>query len=73
MIQFSVAEQVIIRFGKRSGKRGRIIHVQPADVYVVKVEDGAVLYFSGVGIEKVVAMDLPQIQERGEVEPNCAR
>jgi hypothetical protein len=55
VIRFSLGEQVIIRFGKRTGKKATIIKVQPADVYEVKAEDGAILFFSAVGIEKDAA------------------
>jgi len=55
MTQFSVGDRVIIRYGKRSGKKAIVIKVQPAHVYEVKAEDGAILFFSGAGIEKDTA------------------
>jgi ribosomal protein L24 len=55
MIRFSLGDRVIIRYGKRSGKKATVIKVQPADVYQVKAEDGAILFFSGAGIEKDTA------------------
>ena len=52
MTQFSVGEQVIVRWGREQGQRARIIQSQPADVYKVKVENGSVLFFSGKGLAK---------------------
>ena len=52
MTRFSVGDQVIIRFGTQQGQRAKIIKSQLADVYEVKVEDGAVLFFSGKGLER---------------------
>ncbi len=52
MSNFSVGDQVIIRFGKQQGQRATILKSQPADAYIVKIEDGSVLFFSGKGLEK---------------------
>lgn len=52
MIRFSVGEQVIIRFGRQQGLKGKIIKAQSPDAYQVKVEDGTVLFFSGHGLDK---------------------
>jgi hypothetical protein len=52
MTQFSVGEEVVIRFGRHQGKKATIIKSQPADVYEVKVENGFILFFSGKGLEK---------------------
>ena len=52
MTHFSVGDHVIIRFGKQQGQKATIIRSQPADAYLVKIEDGAVLFFSGRGLEK---------------------
>jgi hypothetical protein len=52
MTRFSVGEQVFVRFGREQGQRATIIQSQPADVYKVKVENGAVLFFSGKGLAK---------------------
>jgi hypothetical protein len=52
MTQFSVGEQVIVRWGREQGQRARIIQGQPADVYKVKVENGSILFFSGKGLAK---------------------
>ena len=49
---FRVGEQVLIRWGTRQGKRATIVKCQPANVYTVRVEDGAVLIFTGKGLEK---------------------
>ena len=49
MTRFSVGEQVFVRFGREQGQRAIIIQSKPADVYKVKVENGAVLFFSGKG------------------------
>jgi ribosomal protein L24 len=52
MANFSVGDRVVIRFGDRQGQAGEIIGSQPAHVYTVQVEDGPVLFFSGMGLEK---------------------
>jgi hypothetical protein len=52
MTHFSVGDHVIIRFGKQQGQKAIIIKSQPADAYIVKIEDGSVLFFSGKGLEK---------------------
>jgi hypothetical protein len=54
MIRFSVGDQAIIRFGKQQGQKATILKSQPADAYLVKIEDGSVLFFSGKGLEKRV-------------------
>ena len=52
MTHLSVGDQVVIRFGKQQGLKGKIIGSQPADAYKVKVEDGSVRYYSGKGLTK---------------------
>ena len=52
MTRFSVGDQVIIRYGRQQGQKGKIIKTQHADVYEVRVEDGSVLFFSGKGLDK---------------------
>lgn len=52
MTRIALGDQVIIRYGKQQGQRGRIIKTQPAEVYEVKVEDGSILFFTGKGLEK---------------------
>jgi hypothetical protein len=49
---FSVGDEVIIRYGRQEGQKGKIIKSQQADVYEVRVEDGSVLFFSGKGLDK---------------------
>jgi ribosomal protein L24 len=52
MTRFAVGDQVVIRYGKHQGQKGRIIRAQEPDVYQVKVADGFILFFSGKGLEK---------------------
>jgi hypothetical protein len=52
MTGFSVGDQVIIRYGRQQGQKGKIIKSQRADVYEVRIEDGSVLFFSGKGLDK---------------------
>ncbi len=52
MTHFSVGEAVIIRYGRQQGQKGIIIRSQLADVYMVKVENGSILFYSGKGLEK---------------------
>jgi hypothetical protein len=52
MDNFDVGEQVTIRWGTQQGKKATILKSQPANVYTVKLEDGAVLIISGKGLEK---------------------
>jgi ribosomal protein L24 len=51
MTSFSVGDEVIIRFGKHQGRKARVIEVQPAKVYKVKVEDGHILFFTEKGLK----------------------
>ena len=51
MDRFSVGDQVVIRYGTQQRQKGTIVKHQMADVYRVKLEDGAVLFFSGKGLE----------------------
>jgi hypothetical protein len=50
---FSVGERVIIRYGKRQGETALILQCQPAEVYKVKTKDGAILFFSSKGLERL--------------------
>ena len=52
MTSFSVGEQVVIRFGRQQGQKATIIKNQAPEVYLVKVQDGSVLFFSGKGLAK---------------------
>ena len=52
MTQFSVGEQVIIRYGMHQGQKATIMKIQPDAAYKVKAEDGTVLFFSCKGLEK---------------------
>lgn len=52
MTRFSVGERVIVLYGRQQGQKATIMASQPAEVYKVKVEDGAVLFFSGKGLGK---------------------
>jgi ribosomal protein L24 len=49
--RFVVGDRVIIRYGKRAGAKATVMKVAPDQVYQVKSEDGAVLFFTGVGLE----------------------
>ena len=52
MTRFFIGEQVIIRYGRRQGKKAIIMQTQAADAFMVKVEDGPVLFYSSKGLEK---------------------
>ena len=52
MSHFSIGDHVTIRYGRQQGQKAAIIDSQPAAVYKVKVEDGAVLFYSATGLEK---------------------
>lgn len=52
MIRFLAGERVVIRYGGKQGKKATIMTSQPGDGYKVKVEDGAILYYSSKGLEK---------------------
>jgi hypothetical protein len=51
MQHFVVGDRVIIRYGKRAGTKATVKKVQPDQAYQVKSEDGAILFFSGAGLE----------------------
>ena len=52
MTGFSEGEQVFIRYGKRQGQKATIMRTRPANVYLVKTEDGVILFFSGKGLQR---------------------
>jgi len=52
MTSFSVGDPVIIRFGERQGLAGIVVKAQPSNVYLVRIEDGAVLFFMGKGLAR---------------------
>ena len=52
MVCFAVGKQVTVLYGKRQGQKGTVLKTQPADVYVVKIEEGTVLFFSGKGLKE---------------------
>jgi hypothetical protein len=60
--RFSRGEQVVIRYGRHQGQRATVIKTQPANVYLVKAEDGFVLFYSDKGLAK----DLGQVQQACE-------
>jgi hypothetical protein len=62
MTHFSVGEQVVIRYGKQQGQKGKIIRTQLADVYEVKVLDGSILFFSSKGLEKEAAQQVVPVK-----------
>ena len=52
MTHFAVGDRVLIRYGKRQGRKADIIKSRTAGVYQVKTEDGFILYFSCKGLER---------------------
>ena len=54
MTRYSVGDMVLIRYGRHQGHKGTILKRQPAEVYEIKGEDGATLFFSGEGLERVM-------------------
>lgn len=52
MASFCIGDQVIVRFGERQGQQGKVVKAQPLDVYLVRIEDGAVLFFIGKGLAR---------------------
>ena len=52
MTRFCVGDQVIIRWGKQQGQKTKIIQTRPANVYVAKVEDGSVSFFTEKGLQR---------------------
>jgi len=67
MQHFVVGDRVIIRYGKRAGTRATVKKVQPDQAYQVKSEDGAILFFSGAGLEadKSPPPGEPKLQQKG--------
>jgi ribosomal protein L24 len=61
MMRFSKGDEVVIRFGKLQGQKGKVIETQPAQVYKVKTEDGSVHYFTWKGLQR----DQEGVQEVG--------
>jgi hypothetical protein len=52
MTRFVVGDRVIIRYGKHQGQKASIVKSHEAHVYLVKAEDGFLLYYSGKGLER---------------------
>jgi hypothetical protein len=52
MQRFAVGDHVIIRYGKRAGNSATVIKVLPDQSYQVRSEEGAVLFFTGAGLEQ---------------------
>ena len=52
MTRFFVGDRVIIRYGRHEGQKAKIIKTSQADAFMVKVEEGSVLFFSGKGLQK---------------------
>jgi ribosomal protein L24 len=52
MLRFAAGKQVTIRYGKRQGQEGTVLKVRSKDVYLVRMGDGTVLYFSEKGLEE---------------------
>jgi hypothetical protein len=60
MTHFSVGDQVIVRYGKHEGQQAVVMRCQLSDGYMVKVEDGSILFFSGKGLAaNVEAVPMP--------------
>ncbi len=51
MSLYSVGDQVIVRFGTHKGRKAKILQCQLAEVYKVKIKDGAVLSFPSKQLE----------------------
>lgn len=52
MINFSVGEPVIIRYGREQGQKATIVRRNSGDSYMVRTEDGAIFFFSSKGLSK---------------------
>ncbi len=52
MQRFAVGDQVIIRYGKRAGTSATVIKVLPDQSYQVRSDEGAVMFFTGAGLER---------------------
>lgn len=61
MTHFAVGDHVVIRWGRQQGQKAEIIKSLLAGEYKVKIEGGAVSYFSGKGLEKAKA----RVQDSG--------
>jgi hypothetical protein len=55
MRPFSVGEQVVVRYGAREGQPAEVVETQPAEVYKVRLTDGALLYYSEAGLGRPAA------------------
>jgi hypothetical protein len=52
MIDFSLGDHVIIRYGLQQGQKATIVKCRHPDTYLVRVEDGTVRFYSGKGMAK---------------------
>jgi len=57
---YCVGERVVIRYGKRQGGTATVLKIRPAEVYEVKTEDGAILFFSGKGLQPTADAEVPR-------------
>ena len=53
MAPFCVGEQVVVRQGERGGQGAEVVASQPAEVYEVKMRDGALLFYSGRQLKRL--------------------
>ncbi len=73
MTQFSVGDQVVIRFGKQQGQKAMILKQSEGDVYKVKVEDGSIHFFSSKGLELAQAQTQQSVSAGGQKSPDELR
>ena len=52
MSLFSVGEQVVVRYGARQGQAAEVVERQPAEVYKVRLTDGALLFYGEGGLSR---------------------
>jgi len=59
MASYSVGDRVFIRSGYWQGQRGEVVQVQPAEVYEIRLGDGALLLFSKESLNRESAARPP--------------
>jgi hypothetical protein len=56
----NVGEQVFIRYGEWEGRSGQVVERQRAEVYKVRLEGGATLFFCRASLSAVPANRMPR-------------
>jgi hypothetical protein len=61
MDPFNVGDRVVVRYGQWQGSEGQVVAKQRAEVYVVRLGTGPVLFFSRASLVAARPSRLPEV------------